>query len=444
MVVLGLGTNLPDRLTHLRQTLQLIKRIPGLTVKKVSPVYLSDALLPENAPPEWNSPYLNSAVLCDTSLTPQDVLRYAKKIELLVGRTPEKKWGPRIVDIDILAWDDLVLYDDQLHIPHEHLSDRPFALWPLADVMPHWIFPLPNLWQGKTAAEIASQWGSRWSGKAPFRTRLIPQRIDTPELMGIVNITPDSFSDGGRFADPAHALAHIKQLVHDGADIIDLGAEATGPTATLISPEQEWQRLQPLLDGLLPDIADWVIKPKISIDTRHAATAEKALSLGVDWINDVSGLEDPNMCAVIAHHGCDAVLMHQLGIPASQTKRLAPEENPVPIVLEWAMRRLEKLIQLGLSPDKLIVDIGIGYGKSPTLSIQLLENIEIFKKIPARLLIGHSRKSFLSALTEQPVQERDLETTLFSLFLAAHQVDFLRVHNIAMHARAFALGFLFF
>src|SRR3990167_8329185 len=157
MVILGLGSNVGDKLANLRFALHLIKKIPAFSVAHVSPVYLSDALLPDNAPVTWDTPYLNLALLCETTLTPYALLHHVKEIEKKIGRAPEKVWGPRIIDIDILGWDALIQHDEKLHIPHEHLDERPFALWPLADVAPFWMDPLNN----KTAAEIVTKWGSR-------------------------------------------------------------------------------------------------------------------------------------------------------------------------------------------------------------------------------------------------------------------------------------------
>jgi 2-amino-4-hydroxy-6-hydroxymethyldihydropteridine diphosphokinase / dihydropteroate synthase len=125
MVVLGIGTNVGDKLANLRRALKLIKKIPNLQICAVSPVYISDALLPEGAPPSWDMPHLNLAVRCETQLAPYDLLGRIKQIEKTLGRKPAENWSPRIIDIDILAWDDLIQYDVALHIPHEHLSERP-------------------------------------------------------------------------------------------------------------------------------------------------------------------------------------------------------------------------------------------------------------------------------------------------------------------------------
>src|SRR3990167_2734641 len=167
MIVLVLGSNIGDRLHHLRKALQAIKAIPHLTVEQVSPVYHSEALLPDNAPLDWDQPYLNVACRCDTTLEPLALLKQLKTIEWSIGRKPEiRHWGPRILDIDILAWDDRVIKSDLLTIPHENLLERPFALWPLADVAAFWRFPLAGPFENKMAAELVVSWGSRFSGDA--------------------------------------------------------------------------------------------------------------------------------------------------------------------------------------------------------------------------------------------------------------------------------------
>lgn len=339
--------------------------------------------------------------------------------------------GPRVIDIDLLAWDDLVQLDEKLHLPHKGLLERPFALWPLADIAPRWIYPALN----KTAAEIVQQWGSRFDGQAPFHTKQIPHRIDTPELMGILNIAPDSFSDGGKFIDTSAALLRAQELVNSGANILDLGAEATNPKVTAISSQQEWERLEPVLNAILRESANWIIKPKISIDTRHVDVAQKALAIGADWINDVSGLDDPAMIDLIAAQTCDVVFMHHLGIPVDKNKFLPREKNPVTEVLQWAEKRLAELEKNGITRERLIFDVGIGFGKTADQCLELIQQIHQFHSLGTRLLVGHSRKLFLGQFTDKPFAERDIETTVLSLFLAQKNIDYLRVHNIEITAR---------
>lgn len=436
MVILGLGSNIGDRLTNLRLALNFIKNIPNLIIKQVSPVYSSDALLPENAPASWDMPHLNLAIRCETTLNPYELLAQTKQIERQLGHCPEKSWGPRTIDVDILAWDDLIQYDNKLHIPHENLHERPFALWPLSDVAPFWIYPLPGINQGKTAAEMVAQWGSRLTGKAPLHTKQIQQRVDTSQLVGILNITPNSFSDGGKFSTVDSALIQLTELVNAGADIIDIGAEATGPNATPISAREEWQRLEPILSAFFEQTIPLIIQPKISIDTYHPETVEKALALGVNWINDVSGLTNPAMQKILGNHSCDVVIMHHLGIPANQ-QTIPLNQNIVTTVYQWAENHLLHLEKNGIARNRMIFDVGIGYGKTPEQSLELLKNSHYFDALGVRLLVGHSRKSFLQQFTTKVASERDVETVGLSLYLAEKDIDYLRVHNVDAHARGF-------
>ncbi len=432
MIVLGLGSNVGDRMHSLRQALALLKKIPELSVRQVSPVYISDALMPDGAPDAWDLPYLNCALRCDATLAPQALLAQLKKIEITLGRKPHEKWAPRPVDIDILAWDNLVIADATLEIPHAHLHARPFALWPLADVAPDWIFPT-----GVIASEAAALWGSRFSGEAPFRTRQIAQRIDTPQLVGILNITPDSFSDANIFMPVANALAQSAALVASGAEILDFGAEATSPGAAPITHAEEWRRLAGVLTAVISQKHTFLITPKISVDTRHPETAQQALALGADWINDVSGLRNPAMRKVIAEHDCDVVIMHELGLPADGRRVLPLAENPLAAVYAWGAHTLESLADAGIQRERVILDVGIGFGKTPQQSFALLRQISTFKSLDTRLLVGHSRKSFLKQFTLQPPADRDVETLSISLYLAEQAVDYLRLHNVDMCARAF-------
>lgn len=436
MVILGLGSNLGDRLENLRKALNAIKKISGLTVEQVSPVYHSEALMPENAPADWDIPYLNLALRCETKMPPLDLLKELKNIEWSIGRKPEARhWGPRVMDIDILAWDDLVIQTDVLTVPHASLQERPFALWPLADVAPFWVFPLSGSNQGKTAAQIVEQWGSRFSGDAPFHTKQINQRIDTSQLVGIINVTPDSFSDGGLFFNSEYALKQISHLVDAGAEIIDIGAESTSPNAMPMNAETEWGRLEPVLAAIQSEKKKWIVTPKISVDTRHSEVAAKSLDFDIDWINDVSGFDDPAMREIVSQSKSDCVVMHHLSIPERRDHVLPRNQDPVKIIYAWAEQRLRDLEQSGIAREKIIFDPGIGFGKMAEQSLFLLKHVEVFKSLGVRILIGHSRKTFLSLLTGLPFAERDVETMAMTIILAKQSVDFIRVHNVEMCAR---------
>lgn len=437
MVILGLGSNMGDRLQHLRQALYDMKKMKGLTVKQISPVYISDALLPDNAPADWDHPYLNIALRCETTRDAADLLTTLKNIEWSIGRKPEiRHWGPRVIDIDILALADEVIQSESLTVPHFSLQERPFALWPLADVAPNWTFPLPGPYFNKTAAEIVEKWGSRFSGNAPFRTRQIYQRIEAPQLAGILNLTPDSFSDGGEFINPHQALQHVRHLIHTGAEIIDIGAESTAPHAPAVDVKTEWERLHPVLSEIKNNQKQFIVPPKISIDTRHVWVAEKALEMGADWINDVTGLENKAMQSLIGKSKKDCVMMHHTSIPASRSHVLPRHHDNVKIIYDWAEKRLHELEQAGIERSRIIFDPGVGFGKTAEHSLLIVKKIHVFKNLGVRILIGHSRKSFLSLFNNVPACERDVETTAMSVYLANMRVDYLRVHNVEMCARA--------
>lgn len=436
MIILGLGTNVGDRLENLRVALAHLKQLPKLKIQAVSPVYSSNAQLPENAETTWNQAFLNVAIRCESTFDPYELLHAIKNIEAKLGRTENARWSPRIIDIDILVWDSLCMHEDELTIPHTHLLQRPFALWPLADVAPQWQYPVTGVKQFQTAAQLTEKWGSRFSGEAPFHTQQINQRIDTPALMGIVNVTEHSFSDGGLFLHTEDAIKQIKNLVAAGAEIIDLGAESTAPNAPPIDEKLEWSRLEPIFTAYHSFKKELVIHPKLSLDTYHVTTAEQAILYGVDWINDVSGLNDLAMQQLLIESKKEVVLMHQLGIPASNKPILQPQQDAVAIVYEWGQKHIHELTKMGIAADKIIFDPGIGYGKSSAQSLALIRDAKQFKQLGTRVLIGHSRKRFLTLFTPREAKDRDIETVVLSNYLATQDIDYLRVHDVWSHAQA--------
>ena len=281
-----------------------------------------------------------------------------------------------------------------------------------------WIFPLQGPNHGKTAAQMVEAFGSRFSGEAPFHTRQIQQRIDTPQCVGIINVTPDSYSDGGKFLREEAAIKQMFHLVESGAEVIDIGAESTSPVAGAITAENEWARLEPVLSAIKAEQKNGVIAPKISIDTRHHEVAAKALAMGVDWINDVSGLDDAAMREIIATSTADCVVMHHLSIPERRDHVLPRNEDPVKQVYAWAEKRLHELEQNGIARKRVIFDPGIGFGKMAEQSFVVFKNAPVFQSLGVRLLLGHSRKTFLSLFTEKPFEERDAETMAMAIYLS--------------------------
>ncbi len=257
-----------------------------------------------------------------------------------------------------------------------------------------------------------------------------------PLLMGIVNVTPDSFSGDGRLADAA--VQSADRLVAEGADWLDIGAESTRPMATPLTPDAEWQRLRPVLQAI--SVLAWRKRVRISIDTRHAATAAQALALGVEVINDVGGLADDRMLSLLASARCDVVLMHALSVPVDPALTLPPRCDLQATLLDWKHRTQSRAAAAGLDPARLIHDPGIGFGKSAVQSLALVQGAAALVDSGGRWLVGHSRKSFLRLFTEadadadaHPAARDDL-TLAFSAQLARAGVQVLRVHAVRRHA----------
>lgn len=250
------------------------------------------------------------------------------------------------------------------------------------------------------------------------------------KIAGIVNLTPDSFSDGGLYDRPEQALSHIKKMLDEGADIIDIGAESTRPGAKKMTHSEEWQRL-----AHLPQMIDSVHQAGkiISIDTRHPETAKKAIKQGADWINDVSGFEFETMLEVVADSDCKLVVMHSLGVPADAAVTLPLGCDPLDEINRWAAQKINELKKRGITKDRMILDPGIGFGKTPQQSLEILLRVEELKVHRLPLLIGHSRKSFLKLFGEKNAADRDEATLGFSAFLMNADVDYLRVHNVSRH-----------
>ncbi len=437
MILLGLGSNCGDRIGYLRAAIQKLKSGEGpssIKIFAISPIYESDALLPENAPPSWDQAFLNLTILAKTNLSPTELLKVVKSIEKSIGRKDRGRWAPREIDIDILAMDSLIFEAEGLKIPHPSLLDRPFAMLPLADLLPQWKYPIPGSNSNRSAMEIVSQWKGKALEQIPSRTHRSTQCLT--EFMGILNITPNSFSDGGRFLSPEAVLNQARQLVSDGVRVLDLGAEATNPSATPISPDEEWQRLEPIIAMLQSEVWNSTAPVQLSLDTRHAEVAVRGIQCGVNWINDVSGFDDIAMRKAVVESNVHLVMMHSLVVPANKQINLSTDRDPVSEILSWAENRIETLVKLGISRERIIFDPGFGFGKTIEQSWILLREMRRFHELGVRILAGHSRKSFLSSITGSKATERDIETAALTLGLAEKGVDYLRVHNAEINARS--------
>lgn len=429
-VVLGLGSNLGDRARHLKRAVTRLVHGPDpvLVDARLARVYTSPALVPPGAPESWDRPYLNTALSGDVALAPDALLARIKALEVELGRRPSERWAPRPVDIDILWWDADPVARPGLTVPHPGALDRSFVLEPLADLRPQLTLA------GATVAEHAR----RRRAEEPESARPDPEagrRVRFPHLMGILNVTPDSFSDGGRFHDPDDALRRAEAMLDGGADTLDVGAESTRPDGAPVDPAEEWRRLEPVLEGL---VALRRTRPfRLSLDSRHPAVVLRGLERGVDVVNDVTGFRDPAMRDAARGSAAELVFMHSLSVPVVRGERLPAERDPVEVVLAWARERAALLEREGVDRRRLVLDPGIGFGKSPEQSWALLEGVERLHAVGLPLLVGHSRKSFLGEATGLPAPERDEATVALSLQMGPRGVEELRVHDPALHARRF-------
>ena len=277
---------------------------------------------------------------------------------------------------------------------------------------------------------MTDPWGEplrRVRSAARMRSRTTHARPQRPTIMGILNVTPDSFSDGGRYSDRDVALQHASDMVAAGADIIDVGGESTRPGADRLDPAEEQRRAMPIVRELI----DRGIP--VSIDTMNSATARVAVEAGVVLVNDVSGgLADTRMANVIADTGVRYVAMHWRG-PSATMQANAVYGNVVRDVRDELRARVDELRNHGVQQSQLVLDPGIGFAKNPKQSWEVLGHLREFETLGYPVLVGASRKSFLGALLpkDAPTSERDRATAVISALAAEAGAWGLRVHDVA-------------
>ena len=249
--------------------------------------------------------------------------------------------------------------------------------------------------------------------------------LERPLLMGIVNVTPDSFYEGGRFCDPQRAVAHALRLVEEGADLLDIGAESTKPGALPVDEQEERRRLVPVVAA----VAKAVSVP-ISVDTSKAEVARAAIDAGAIMVNDVTALRgDSAMVGVVAQAGVALVLMHMQGTP--DIMQHAPRyDDVVGEVAQFLAERVRYAIDQGVARDRIVVDPGIGFGKTLGHNLDLLANLRVFAELGYPLLVGPSRKGFIGQLTDQSVEARGWGTAGVVALVVEQGANILRVHDV--------------
>jgi dihydropteroate synthase len=260
--------------------------------------------------------------------------------------------------------------------------------------------------------------------------------VEPYTIMGVVNVTPDSFSDGGVFDDPMAAVAHGRRLAGEGADIIDVGGESTRPGAAPVPPEQELERTIPVVAG----IRDLELPVQISIDTMKVAVAQQAIEAGASYVNDVTAFRhEPELAALVADKGVDCCLMHMLGEP--RTMQDDPRyDDVVDDVKAFLHDRMTAATDAGVKEERIQLDPGIGFGKTLEHNLELLRRLEELTTLGRPLVIGTSRKSFLGRLTGRDVTERVHATVATTVIAFERGARVFRVHDVAATRDALAVS----
>ncbi len=430
VVFLSLGSNIEPRQDYLHRAIRMLGK--HIDVVRVSSTY-------ETEPWGYSDQdrFLNIALEGRTHLAPLDLLARIKSIESDLGRQPTFRYGPRVIDIDLLLYDDVILESQELIIPHPCLAERAFVLVPLAEIAPGLRMPGSNL----LVSDLLARCGSLQDVKK-FSTANRFIWGSRTYVMGILNITPDSFSGDGLLTHPDTIQTAVDQALlfeSQGADILDIGGESSRPGSTPLTAAEEMDRILPVIRAIRArtDIP-------ISIDTYKSEVARQALAAGADWINDIWAFQaDPDLAGIVAETGCPIVLMHNrsksgeviLHRKLGGMYRGAEYNDFMRDVIADLQVSMDIGFKAGVKPDQIILDPGIGFGKTVAQNLELINHLERIRALGYPVLLGPSRKSFIGQVLGLPADER-LEGTLSAVSIGiARGADIMRVHDVLAGVR---------
>ena len=433
---IGIGSNLGNRHENIVNSMNLMKK-SGIKILKTSLLYQSRAFVrqEDEGNKEFDVDFLNMAILCESNdmKNPREILKTLKKIEEQIGRVENGKWTPRLIDLDLLFFDNLVVNDYDLKIPHRELEKRAFVIIPLLQIMPEWSYPdKKNNLYGKSIAQIYQK--NFFSTRENF-INTTPYNL---RITGIVNLTPDSCSGDGYLKDKTIDINKICEEIwnkfKNGASVLDFGAQSTRPGFEIIEPEIEIERLKTIMDVFFQNYYSRnKIYPTISIDSFYSKVIEYCVkNYAIDIINDVSGLQNLDLLNFVENSDRKIVLTHNLKLNSYDSKT-----NNLNEMIEWFERKIETILTYRsktIKPEQIILDPGIGFGKTVHEQWVIVKNIETLKKqLNFPILFGHSKKSFLKTIAGD-YTERTSQTLGVSSIVAKH-VDYLRVHDVELHAK---------
>ncbi|EIE24668.1 putative dihydropterin pyrophosphokinase/dihydropteroate synthase [Coccomyxa subellipsoidea C-169] len=434
-----------DRVSNIQEALKLlpahdIEVVRHSRLYESAPAYVTD-----------QPRFINAAVAVTTSLEPRQLLHALKKVEAELGREAGGlRWGPRPLDLDIIFYDSISCDEDGLQVPHPRWQERSFVQAPVAD-----LYAASELGADSAAGQMApplQQVHSMWAqaggesslGGADLGCVLPLPRLGTwawqgrSQVMGILNVTPDSFSDGGQLPNVEAALAAARQMVAAGADMLDIGGQSTRPGADRLPAEVELQRVLPVIRALAEDEALQGVP--LSIDTFYAEVAREAVAAGAHIVNDVSGGSlDPAMHKEVARLGVPYILMHMRGDPGTMASREHTMYADVCADVGRALQSsAEAATSSGIEPWRIILDPGIGFAKTAEGNFQLiggLDKVRAQLKGPlhnAPVLVGPSRKSFLGKITgRDQAKDRDIASAAAAALCVSRGANIVRAHNVA-------------
>ena len=420
LVYISAGSNQGNRSEYIRMAAQLLR--PAVKILRSSDLYLTE---PWGYKPQPS--FYNLVWEADTDLDPESLLKYFKEIETSIGRVKTLRYGPRVIDLDILLYDDLTYQSQNLIIPHASMRERRFVLQPLCDLIPMEQDPVTKKTWFELLQECPNDSVEKIDEDLSLERPVIGWGLRS-YTMGIVNLTPDSFSGDGLMNGRnmiTGALRQCDSFLENGADILDFGAESTRPGFTEVPESAEIARLAPVLK----EVRRRFPQALLSIDSRKAAVVRAALDCGVDWINNTGDPEDTDLDAVCAESGKVTVLMRTSPIRKTAEENLTPERI-LERVRSQLLDRVTRAQKAGIRQNNIVLDPGIGFGSSPSCDLEIVRQIRQISLMGYPVLLGPSRKSFLGRYLQRPVDERTAGTAAVICYAILNGCDVIRVHDV--------------
>ena len=420
LVYISGGSNQGNRLEYIRMAAQLLR--PAVKILRSSELYLTE---PWGYKPQPS--FYNIVWEADTDLDPESLLKYFKEIETRIGRVKTLRYGPRVIDLDILLYGDQTYQSQSLTIPHDSMRERRFVLKPLCDLIPMEQDPVTKKTWFELLQECPEDSVEKLDEKPDLKRPVISWGLRS-YTMGIVNLTPDSFSGDGLMNGQnliTGALRQCDTFLENGADILDFGAESTRPGFTEIPEQTEISRLIPVLKEIRRRFPDALL----SVDSRKAAVIRAALDCGIDWINNTGGPDDEELDRLCAESGKMTVLMRTQPIRKSGEEALTPEKV-LERVRSQLLDRATRAQKYGIRQSNIILDPGIGFGSSAGCDLEIIRQMRQISLLGYPILIGPSRKSFLGRYLQRTADERTAGTAAVICYAILNGCDIIRVHDV--------------